>query len=68
MEDLPFSIANRTLQLDRNADRVTVYSLSGRVILHEKNISSLVLEVNEPVAILSIQMGDTLYRYKYVNF
>jgi len=42
--------------------------MTGRVILHEKNISSLVLEFNEPIAILSIELGDKSYRYKYVNF
>ena len=68
IENLPFSIANKTLQINQRADRVIVYSMTGRVILHEKNISSLALELNDPIAILTIELGDKLYRYKYVNF
>jgi len=68
MEDFPFTIANKTLQISQKADRIVVYSLTGRVILHEKNISSLALEIDEAIAILSIELGDKLYRYKYVNF
>ncbi len=67
-EDIPFTIQNKTLQLNRKADRIVVYSMSGSVILEEKNISSLALEFNEPVAILSIWSGDKQYRYKYINF
>jgi len=68
MEDFPFTIANKTLQIGQNADRIIVYSMTGRVILHEKNISSLKLELNEAIGIISIELGDKLYRYKYVNF
>ncbi len=67
-EEFPFTIANKTLQINQRADRIIVYSMTGRVILHEKNISSLKLELNEAIAIISIELGDRLYRYKYVNF
>ncbi len=67
IKDLPFTIKNKTLQLCHRADRIVVYSMTGRVILHELNISSLALEFNEPIAILSIELDDKLYRYKYIN-
>jgi len=68
MEDFPFTITNRTLQIGQKADRITVYSTTGRVILHKENSSSLALDIDEAIAILNIKLGDKLYRYKYVNF
>jgi hypothetical protein len=67
-ENLPFLIENKTLHVNQKADRIRVYSMTGRLILDEKNISSLALDLNEPIAILAIEIGDNLYRYKYVNF
>ncbi len=67
-EERPFSIVGNTLQIDQKADRIVVCSMTGRVILHKKNSSSLALEFNEPVVILSIELGDKLYHYKYVNY
>ena len=68
MEGLPFTIANKTLQLNQKADQNNCLFHDRKGDLNEKNISSLALELNEPIAILTIEIGDKLYRYKYVNF
>lgn len=68
VEYLPFTISNNTLITEGIADRITVYSRSGRVILQEKNISHLSLEIDEPFAILTIELGAKIYHYKYLNF
>ena len=65
---MPFSVSNKMLMIEGMADQVTIYSASGRVILKEKNISSLELEFDEPLAILTIELGPKVYHYKYVNF
>ncbi|MDX2429849.1 MAG: hypothetical protein QNK35_02885 [Bacteroides sp.] len=67
-ENLPFTIVNRTLQINQRADRIIAYSMTGKVILLKKNISSLALELNEPIAILTVEIGAKLYRYKYVDY
>ena len=67
-EACPFTIANNVLQTRQEADRIIVYSISGRVIAQEKNISRLVLDFDDSIAILSVEIGGQLYRYKYVNF
>ena len=66
-KNLPFAIVNNTLHIKHKADRVTAYSITGRVILHARDVSDLALEFKDPIVFLTIQLGETLYRYKYVN-
>jgi hypothetical protein len=68
VKHLPFTVYNKTLITEGIADRITVVSITGRVILQEKNISSLNLEADEPFTIISIEMGANIYQYKHVNF
>ena len=63
----PFAIVNKTLQIHGKADRILVFSMTGRVILHVSDVSDLALEFKEPIVFLAIQMADKTYRYKYVN-
>ncbi|MCF8379599.1 MAG: hypothetical protein K9H49_08495 [Bacteroidales bacterium] len=65
--DLPYTISNRTLQINNLANKVTIYSLSGQVILLEKNCSSLPLEFEQAIVIINMEIGDKMYRLKYVN-
>lgn len=67
-EDFPFTIANKTIQFNQKADKVFVYSMTGRVILIERDVSSLELEFNEPIVILGVEAKDKLYRYKLAGF
>ena len=66
-ENPPFTIVNTTLQIQGKADRVMVCSMTGRVILHVRDVSDLALDFKEPSVLIAIQMADKLYRYKYVN-
>jgi hypothetical protein len=63
----PITIVNKILQIHGKADRVLVCSMTGRVILHVRDVSDLALEFKEPIVFLAIEMADKTYRYKYVN-
>ena len=66
-ENPPFTIVNTTLQIQGKADRVMVCSMTGRVILHVRDVSDLALDFKEPSVLIAIQMADKMYRYKYLN-
>ena len=36
--------------------------------MHKRNVSSLALDFNDPIAILNIEVDDKVYRVKYVNY
>jgi len=65
-DELPFTLMNRSLQMKGVADQVLVHSITGRLILHARDVSNLVLDVEEPVLIISIRMKDQIYHYKHV--
>ncbi len=65
--DLPYIISNRTLQINNLPNKVIIYSLSGQVILQESNCSSLPLEFNQAIVIINMEIGNKMYRMKYVN-
>ncbi|MCU0474413.1 MAG: hypothetical protein MUC93_13800 [Bacteroidales bacterium] len=67
LEDFPFTITNKMLQINQQADNISVYSMTGRLIFQEKNISSLALDFIDRFAILNIEVGKKTYRLKYVN-
>ena len=67
-EELPYSILKNTLRMNKQPNRVSVYSLTGRLILQEKNISTKVLECKERFTILHIEVGENIYRLKHVSF
>lgn len=66
-ENPPFNIVNKTLQIHGKADRIMVCSMTGRVIMHVRDVSYLALEFKEPIVFVAIQMANKTYRYKYVN-
>jgi hypothetical protein len=65
--NLPFAIVNNTLHIKHKADQVTAYSMNGKVILQARDVSDLVLEFKDPIVFLTIQLGETWYRYTYVT-
>jgi hypothetical protein len=65
--DLPYTISNRTLQIKNLANKVIIYSLSGQVITQERNCSNLPLEFDHAIVIINMEIGDKMYKMKYIN-
>jgi hypothetical protein len=64
-EDLPYTINNKTLQIRQRPNRVIIYSMTGQVILQERNLSSLPLEFDQAIVIINMEIGDMVYHLKY---
>jgi hypothetical protein len=65
--DFPYTISNRTLQINNPANKVIIYSITGQVISQKRNCSSLSLESDQAILIIKLEIGDKMYQLKYIN-